>query len=103
MNNAVTAMNEMINRRVRELRALNACPKCGGRGHIPEYAHVSGGSCFACSGTGESMGPRAARAAARLEREIAELRAEAAAAAPAAANTMSADLFLMICELNPDE
>jgi hypothetical protein len=28
------------------------CPKCGGRGYIPRYQHVSGGVCFVCKGSG---------------------------------------------------
>lgn len=24
------------------------CPKCSGRGNLPQYAHVQGGKCFAC-------------------------------------------------------
>jgi len=29
------------------------CPKCQGRGVLPEYYYVSGGECFLCHGTGE--------------------------------------------------
>lgn len=28
------------------------CPKCGGTGYIPGYAHVEGGVCFLCGGSG---------------------------------------------------
>jgi hypothetical protein len=33
------------------------CGKCGGRGHLPEFAHRSGGTCFACEGTGIRIAP----------------------------------------------
>ena len=28
------------------------CPKCGGTGNLPYYAHVEGGTCFLCGGSG---------------------------------------------------
>lgn len=28
------------------------CPRCGGRGYIPEYAYIEGGVCFQCQGSG---------------------------------------------------
>ena len=28
------------------------CPRCGGRGYIPHYAHVDAGVCFECGGSG---------------------------------------------------
>ena len=28
------------------------CPKCGGTGYLPGYAHVEGGVCFLCGGSG---------------------------------------------------
>ena len=30
----------------------NACPKCAGRGYLPQFAHRKGGECFACGATG---------------------------------------------------
>jgi len=30
----------------------NVCPKCGGRGYLPEYGYVDSGVCFKCGGTG---------------------------------------------------
>ena len=30
----------------------NVCPKCGGRGYLPEYGYVASGVCFKCGGTG---------------------------------------------------
>jgi hypothetical protein len=30
----------------------NACPKCAGRGYLPQFAHHKGGECFACGATG---------------------------------------------------
>ena len=30
------------------------CGKCGGKGRLPEYAHIEGGVCFQCRGTGVS-------------------------------------------------
>ena len=32
--------------------ALEICTRCGGAGNIPCFAHVDGGCCFACEGTG---------------------------------------------------
>lgn len=40
--------------RRRSLGRSATCPKCGGRGYLPEYRHVSGGICFRCYGTGRS-------------------------------------------------
>lgn len=34
---------------------LIGCPKCGGTGNIPYYAHVDGGTCFKCCGTGDGI------------------------------------------------
>jgi hypothetical protein len=31
------------------------CDRCGGRGHMKEYAHVSGGVCFECNGSGQQI------------------------------------------------
>ena len=33
-------------------RAANACPKCAGRGYLPQFQHRNGGECFACGATG---------------------------------------------------
>lgn len=30
----------------------NACPKCAGRGYLPQFQHRKGGECFACGATG---------------------------------------------------
>lgn len=30
--------------------SYNACDRCGGTGHIPQYKHVQGGICFKCYG-----------------------------------------------------
>lgn len=29
------------------------CPRCSGRGYLPQYKHVQGGVCFRCGGDGE--------------------------------------------------
>lgn len=29
------------------------CWKCNGTGHLPHYAHIANGACFACGGTGK--------------------------------------------------
>lgn len=31
---------------------VRACPRCNGRGRIPQYRHVEGGICFLCYGQG---------------------------------------------------
>ena len=31
------------------------CPRCGGRGHISEFKHVQGGTCFKCGGQGYNI------------------------------------------------
>lgn len=36
----------------REARRLRPCPRCSGRGHFDAYAHIDGGRCFRCGGTG---------------------------------------------------
>jgi hypothetical protein len=36
------------------------CYKCGGRGRINAFSHVSGGTCFACGGAGVRRTRRAA-------------------------------------------
>lgn len=30
----------------------NRCDRCGGKGHLPAFKHVSGGECFECGGSG---------------------------------------------------
>ena len=47
---------EMIARREAEKVALaeGGCHKCGGRGSIEAFAHIEGGTCFACGGTGRA-------------------------------------------------
>ena len=30
----------------------NACPKCAGRGNLPQFQHLKGGECFLCGGSG---------------------------------------------------
>ena len=30
----------------------NACPRCSGRGYLPQFQHRKGGECFACGATG---------------------------------------------------
>lgn len=37
------------------------CPKCGGKGYIYGYEHVSGGICFMCGGTGQLEKPKTYR------------------------------------------
>lgn len=34
------------------LSSVSVCSKCDGRGYLQQYAHVEGGRCYACSGTG---------------------------------------------------
>lgn len=29
------------------------CKRCGGRGAIPQFAHIEGGICFWCNGSGK--------------------------------------------------
>ncbi len=31
----------------------NTCSKCRGSGKLPKFAHVDGGKCYQCNGTGE--------------------------------------------------
>jgi hypothetical protein len=60
-----------------DFNALAVCPPCSGRGHLPEYSHVAGGVCFACSGTGRHvMNRRVAKIAAKIEADLAAIRAE---------------------------
>jgi hypothetical protein len=32
---------------------MHTCPRCDGEGQIKEYAHIRGGLCFLCSGSGK--------------------------------------------------
>lgn len=74
---AITAEHNAL---CRKLHALHVCPKCAGRGKIAEYAHIAGGDCFACSGTGRHvMNTRVGKIAAGLEAQLAALRDELAA------------------------
>ena len=34
-------------------RALSpSCPRCAGKGHLPQFSHRKGGECYGCGGTG---------------------------------------------------
>ena len=33
-------------------KIANACPKCAGRGYLPQFQHRKGGECFLCCATG---------------------------------------------------
>jgi hypothetical protein len=33
---------------------MATCTKCNGTGYLPQYAHIQGGVCFECEGTGQS-------------------------------------------------
>lgn len=33
-------------------QAAARCPKCAGRGRLPQFQHIKGGECFACGATG---------------------------------------------------
>jgi len=72
---------ETAQARRREVRLtladLYKCGNCGGTGHIAQFSHVSGGSCFKCSGSGRTQ-PRAKRDLAvfrALETELFDLEA----------------------------
>jgi RecJ-like exonuclease len=32
---------------------MTTCPRCDGKGHIPEYGFIANGVCFRCGGSGE--------------------------------------------------
>jgi uncharacterized phage protein len=36
-----------------EALASGACPRCAGTGYVPQYAHIDGGRCYECGGTGK--------------------------------------------------
>ena len=68
---------------------VDKCLKCGGTGFIPYYQQISGGVCFDCDGSGraewdekeytpEYEAKLAARRAKKLEKKIAEEKAQAA-------------------------
>jgi hypothetical protein len=31
------------------------CPRCCGKGYIPQFQHMKGGECFSCGGTGRGL------------------------------------------------
>lgn len=37
----------------KEAKKWTMCKKCNGKGHIMGYAHISGGVCFSCMGSGK--------------------------------------------------
>jgi hypothetical protein len=37
-----------------DLNTLTTCDRCGGAGRISAYAHIAGGECFECNGSGYS-------------------------------------------------
>lgn len=41
----------------RTLSFADRCTRCGGSGYIPEFAHIEGGRCRQCRGTGRSTKP----------------------------------------------
>lgn len=57
------------------------CPRCGGTGHIPEYAMISDGVCFKCGGSGKVNAPKvrkpSAKQIAAKEARDARIKAEA--------------------------
>ena len=65
-----TFMREQARRVEREIHALiaaereaNKCRRCNGHGYLAQYAHVYGGECFKCNGTGQNIGAGAKDAA----------------------------------------
>ena len=63
------------------LSRLYKCGQCDGSGYIAQFSHISGGSCFACSGSGRTQ-PRSKgdRATFRsLETELFDLETALAA------------------------
>jgi len=51
--------------------ADTTCTRCGGKGHIPHFAHVMNGVCFRCWGSGEDP-----RSASQLRRWLTKARQE---------------------------
>ena len=37
-------------------KIANACPRCAGRGYLPQFQHRKGGECFLCCATGVFSG-----------------------------------------------
>ena len=53
------------------------CPRCGGAGVIPHYAHIDGGVCFECGGSGRRDKPRIVKVyAPEYEKKLEERRAK---------------------------
>lgn len=40
-----------------KFKARTQCWKCGGHGIIPQFGHISEGTCFACGGSGYQLSP----------------------------------------------
>ena len=70
------------------MNAKKECGRCCGKGYIPAFGHVAGGTCFNCAGVGFFVVNVAAeqrkQTAADKRRAIAEARAEMNKAAYAA-------------------
>jgi hypothetical protein len=48
-----TPKSEADVRREAKADRTRNCGHCRGRGHIPQFAHISNGDCFACGGSGK--------------------------------------------------
>lgn len=70
------------------MKAQKDCGRCCGKGYIPAFGHVAGGTCFNCMGRGSFVVNVAAeqrkQTAADKRRAISEARAEMTKAAYAA-------------------
>lgn len=63
---------------------MATCPKCGGRGFIPEYSYYANGRCFHCGGSG-----RVVKAVKNRDVKARDM----AAALPGLSKTQTAELF----------
>lgn len=94
-----TQYTEMRNSLTRQIRTLRACPKCGGKGEIRAYAHVKGGECYRCGGTGVASNKRTHAKISALELEVAALDAARAAAVEAVAAAYTPEQLAVIAAI----
>jgi len=46
-------MQTNTNTNAAKMIQMMECPKCGGKGHFPEFAGIYNGTCFKCNGSGK--------------------------------------------------
>ena len=76
------------------MKAQKECGRCCGKGYIPAFGHVAGGTCFNCMGRGFFV----VNVAAEQRKQAAQAKREAAAAARA--EMMRTAFAAVVAEMN---